>query len=211
MQYSIQYQVLKNGRYCTIRMMENTYAVLITDAFILHTRGIGEADRIVTALTRENGVIDIFARSIRNERAKMRGTVKPYSRVSLSAVIGKRNILKDITTTDTLSAIWREKEKYTAYVNLLQFVRTQVPAVSAKDKHLFPIIENGTRYLQESEAKKSPDILLVAQVSLLSALGYVHDKDIEHNTFEKILHDTSISTKRRKDLSQHLRHALLHQ
>ena len=114
--------------------MRNSYAILTTDAFILHTRGIGEADRMITVLTRENGVLDVYARSIRKETAKMRGAVKPYGQVRLSLIQGKKNILKDITVTDTLDAVWNEQRKYKAYVILLRHIHTLVPAVSEEDE-----------------------------------------------------------------------------
>ena len=169
--------------------MRNSYAILTTDAFILHTRGIGEADRMITVLTRENGVLDVYARSIRKETAKMRGAVKPYGQVRLSLIQGKKNILKDITVTDTLDAVWNEQRKYKAYVILLRHIHTLVPAVSEEDESLFSIAQTAVQLLQQSDDNLADHILLVAQVLVLNALSQTHPTPVSytHLTLPTIL------------------------
>ncbi|MCY4577170.1 MAG: recombination protein O N-terminal domain-containing protein [Candidatus Kaiserbacteria bacterium] len=191
--------------------MRGSYPILTTDAFIIYTRGVGEADRIITVLTKSNGLMNIYARSIRKDGAKMRGDTKPYARVSLSVVLGKRTILKDITITDTLDLLWRSKEKYTAFVTLLHRLRTLIPITESCDASVFQTIETATRLLQESEPEHAQHILLIAQVMVLAALGYVSDQAVVPTHFEDILMETVANPHRQKVLQQHLRDALYHQ
>ena len=191
--------------------MRGSYPILTTDAFIVHTRGVGEADRIITALTKENGLMNLYARSIRKEGAKMRGDAKPYARVFLSAVLSKRNILKDITITDTLSPIWHNKEKYIAFVTLLHHIRTFIPITESCDEEVFTTVEIAVQFLKESDSAQATYILLIAQVMILAALGYVSDRAIAPSSFADILAETTTNPQRCKALQQHLRDALYHQ
>ena len=189
--------------------MRGSYPILTTDAFIVHTRGVGEADRIVTALTRDNGLMDVYARSIRKDGAKMRGAVKPYARVSVSVVLGKRTILKDITVTDTLSEIWGDKEKYTAFVTLLQHIRVFIPITESYDEVVFHTVETAMCLLQRSEPSHANHILLIAQVMLLAALGYVSDQDITPSRFSEMLEEVAVNPQQQEMLQQHLRNAFV--
>ena len=191
--------------------MRGSYPILTTDAFIVHTRGVGEADRIITALTQSNGLMDLYARSIRKDGAKMRGAVKPYARVSVSVVLGKRAILKDITITDTLDLIWGNKEKYAAFVMLLHRLKTLIPITESYDETIFHILETATQLFQESDPAYAQHILLIAQVMLLTALGYVSDQNIVPSRFAELLAETAANPHRQKELQQHLRDALYHQ
>ena len=191
--------------------MTHAYPILTTDAFILHTHNGGEADRTVVVLTRERGVMYVYARSIRKETAKMRMMVLPYNRVHMSVIIGKRNILKDIVVTDPFRAVWGETGKYTALVRLLHCVHTLIPPLESKDVRIFAVVEEAVRALERSDGTYAPHILLVAQVSILNILGYVHNDHIQNNPFETVMHAVATSAEKRRDLERHLRIGLHHQ
>ena len=195
----------------TVVDMKGVYPVLTTDAFILHTRGVGEADRIVTALTRSRGLMHVYARSVRKEGAKMRGAVKPYGKVTLSVIIGKRNILKDIVTTDTLCTIWADEDKYTAFVRLLRFTHSLIPVAEEYDDTIFSVIENVSCFLCESHPLPAKDALLAAQVMILTTLGYIPECSSASESFTEVVSDISSSPRRRREFSTHLKNALLHQ
>ena len=198
-------------RWYSTGMRGSSYPILTTDAFIVHTRGVGEADRIITALTRDNGLMDVYARSIRKDGSKMRGAVKPYARVSVSVVLGKRAILKGIAITDTFDTIWNDKEKYTAFVTLIHRLRTLIPITESYDENMFHTLETATNLFQTTEPTHARHILLIAQVMVLAALGYVSDQNITPSRFSEILTEVTTNTHRHKELQQHLRDALYHQ
>ena len=191
--------------------MTQTYPILTTDAFILHTRAVGEADRIISFLTRESGVITIYARSIRREGAKMRSSVLPYSRVYISVILGRKNILKDISVADTLTELWSDQKKYTALVQLLHHIYLLVPAVGDRDVALFTIVETATQFLRHSDTAHADAILLTARVMALSVLGYVPDVAAHPDSFSDTLERILASSDVRRAFEQHLTTALLHQ
>ena len=187
--------------------MKSPYPVITTDAFILHTRASGEADRIITFLTRDAGVFNAHARSIRKENAKMRGAARPYARVLVSAVLGRRTILKDLIITDPLTAVWNDAEKYRAFVRLLRYVRSSVPVGIRPDSRLFAIVETAADYIAEHEPEDAVNAFLTAQIMLLRAFGYAEGDD----PFKNLFADFSVPSKRRTQLIRQIETALYHQ
>ena len=131
--------------------------------------------------------------------------------MSLSAVLGKRTILKDITVTDTLNAIWNDREKYTAFVRLLRYVRSSVPVEEYRDEELFGIIETAANLFKTTDSTRAADVLLTARIMILHAFGYVDDDTVARNPFEKTLNTVSSSPARRSELVRQLETALYHQ
>ena len=56
---------------------------LSDEAIILHCRNYGEADRIVTALTRNHGLINGFARNARKSRKRFGPALEPFALLKL--------------------------------------------------------------------------------------------------------------------------------
>jgi DNA repair protein RecO (recombination protein O) len=54
------------------------------EAFVLHTRDLGEADRIVTLLTERHGKVRAVAAAARRSRRRFGGCLEPMTRVSAS-------------------------------------------------------------------------------------------------------------------------------
>ena len=178
----------------------NTHTVLVTDGYILHTRAVGEADRILTILTPQ-GLLEVSARSVRKETAKLRQSALPYRQVKVSVVRGKRDILKDITVRTPLKRIWSEEECYTTFVLLLKTVRDHIPPAELEEPHLFNIIESATTLL-EQKTEYAKEILTVGRVLIFNALGYVEIS--EHASFKEQVEKTVREKGYRKELEEHL-------
>lgn len=191
--------------------MKGSYPVLTTDAFILHTHGVGEADRSITALTRDRGLMYIYARSVRKEGAKMRGSVKPYGFVSLSVILSKRNILKDITITNVLREVWNNEEKYTTFVTLLRCIRSFIPIDDDCGTDIFSVVEETAHFLGSAHPAHATHALLTAQIIVLTILGYIPDQQIPLNEFANTVKQISSSPKQQQELRQHLKSALWYQ
>ena len=104
-----------------------------------------------------------------------------------SAVLGRQNILKEVSVIDTFAAIWSDGVKYSSLVTLLHSVRTYVPVAESYDSDIFMILESVAHFLKERESAHAPHILLVAQVMLFTALGYVPDRTLVVSRFADIL------------------------
>lgn len=191
--------------------MRKEYPVLTTDAYILHTYGIGEADRVLTALTRHHGLLRAHARGVRKEAAKMRGAVQPYGRTTLSVILGRKNILKDIAVTDTLAGIWSDRKKYTLLARLLLQTRDLIPITETGNRELFPIVESAVLSLKEAKGRDAEHILPIARIMLLEKLGYARDTLTRGRTFDEALREIAASPDRQASLRKQIQTALYHQ
>ena len=66
--------------------MTNTYK---TEAIIIKRMNLGEADRIVTAFSRDFGKIRFVAKGVRRIKSKFGGSVEPFYKSELLIVNGK--------------------------------------------------------------------------------------------------------------------------
>lgn len=63
-----------------------------TTAIVLKRTNYGEADRIVTLLTKDLGKIQVMAKSVRRERSKLAGGIEPFSISEVGVIKGKGEI-----------------------------------------------------------------------------------------------------------------------
>ena len=93
-------------------------------ALILRTQNLGEADRIIIMLTRNNGITHAVAKSIRKPNSKFGARLEPYMHVALSLTQG-RGTLRTITQTTTLHAYTAPiMGDYTAYTTAAVIAET---------------------------------------------------------------------------------------
>lgn len=61
-----------------------------TDAIVLGSREIGEADKMFSLFTRDFGLVCARASAVRSEKSKMRSALQNYASANISLVRGKR-------------------------------------------------------------------------------------------------------------------------
>ncbi|MDR0416005.1 MAG: DNA repair protein RecO, partial [Propionibacteriaceae bacterium] len=59
------------------------------EAVVLRTRKLGEADRIITLLTREHGLVRAVAKGVRRTSSRFGARLEPFSRVDVQIVEGR--------------------------------------------------------------------------------------------------------------------------
>src|SRR5690554_1929461 len=60
-----------------------------TDGIVLRTRPLGEADKILTLLTRDRGKIEVVARGARRPRNRLAAAAQPFSYLKVLIFAGK--------------------------------------------------------------------------------------------------------------------------
>ncbi|HEY4528703.1 MAG TPA: recombination protein O N-terminal domain-containing protein [Candidatus Paceibacterota bacterium] len=87
-----------------------SYHIYTTKGLVLSSRGVGEADRIYSILTRDLGLIRARATAVRKAASKLRGALEPFSLTSVSLVRGKdywrltsAELIKKIPKRETLA------------------------------------------------------------------------------------------------------------
>lgn len=73
---------------------------------MLRTQKLGEADRIITLLTRENGLVRAVAKGVRRTTSKFGARVEPFALIDLQ--LHKGRSLDVITQVETLAAYGRQ-------------------------------------------------------------------------------------------------------
>jgi DNA repair protein RecO (recombination protein O) len=72
------------------------------EGVVLKTIKLGEADRIVTLFTRDNGKVRAVAKGVRKTKSRFGGRLEPFTRVSLLIYRGRS--LDTITSVDVLNS-----------------------------------------------------------------------------------------------------------
>jgi DNA repair protein RecO (recombination protein O) len=72
------------------------------EGIVLKTMKLGEADRIITLFTRDNGKVRAVAKGIRKTKSRFGGRLEPYTRVSLLVYSGRS--LDTITSVDIITS-----------------------------------------------------------------------------------------------------------
>ncbi|MGM3135824.1 DNA repair protein RecO, partial [Bacillus cereus group sp. Bc238] len=71
------------------------------EAVVLRTQQLGEADRIITALTRHNGKVRAVARGVRRSSSRFGARLEPFSHVDVQFAVG-RGSLDVVTQVESL-------------------------------------------------------------------------------------------------------------
>ncbi|TYL51816.1 DNA repair protein RecO [Nocardioides sp. BGMRC 2183] len=92
------------------------------EALVLRTHKLGEADRIITMLTRNNGRVRAVARGVRRTSSRWGARLEPFTHVDLQLAEGRN--LDTITQAETRSAFAAEigfdYDRYTAGTVMLE-------------------------------------------------------------------------------------------
>ena len=76
------------------------------EAIVLRTQKLGEADRIITLLTREHGRIRGVAKGVRRTKSKFGARLEPGSHVDIQLYTGR--------TFDTVTQVESRSEEHTS-------------------------------------------------------------------------------------------------
>ena len=92
------------------------------EAIVLRTQKLGEADRIITLLTRGNGRVRAVAKGVRRTTSRFGSRLEPFTHVDLQLAEGRS--LDVVTQAETLSPyaarIGSDYERYTAGTVMLE-------------------------------------------------------------------------------------------
>ncbi|HWC14990.1 MAG TPA: DNA repair protein RecO [Actinomycetota bacterium] len=81
------------------------------EAVVLKTIKLGEADRIVTLMTRRNGKVRAVAKGVRKTKSRFGGRLEPFTRVELMLYRGRKD-LDTITSADILTSFDSVRKDY---------------------------------------------------------------------------------------------------
>src|SRR5918995_3499580 len=99
------------------------------EAVVLKTIKLGEADRIVTILTRSHGKVRAVAKGVRKTKSRFGARLEPFTQVDLMIYRGRRD-LDTITSADIISsfdALRTNYKRLTAAAAMVELVEKITP------------------------------------------------------------------------------------
>lgn len=143
------------------------------EAIVLRTHKLGEADRIITLLTREQGLVRAVAKGVRRTTSRWGSRLEPFTHVDLQLAQGRN--LDTITQAETrgayASAIGWDYDRYTAGTVMLEtalqvVIEEREPAVQQ-----FSLLLGGLRVMASGE-RRPGHVLDAYLLRALAVAGY---------------------------------------
>src|SRR5579862_9312993 len=131
------------------------------DGVVLRTQKLGEADRIITLLTRQNGRVRAVAKGVRRTKSRWGARLEPFTHVDLMIHLGRS--LDVITQAEVIRAygppLAADYPKYTAGAAMLETAERLTPVEKEPAIRQFLLLIGGLRALGESEDPEEPEDL----------------------------------------------------
>jgi len=130
------------------------------DAIVLRTHKLGEADRIITFLTREHGKVRAVGRGVRRTSSKFGARLEPFMMVDVQLYTGRN--LDSVTQVETIGAFARQISAdyalYTAGAAMLETADRLVAAEHEPAVQQYWLLVGALRAL--SERAHTPGLVL---------------------------------------------------
>ncbi|MBA2465090.1 MAG: DNA repair protein RecO [Nocardioidaceae bacterium] len=148
------------------------------EAIVLRIQKLGEADRIVTLLTRGNGRVRAVAKGVRRTSSRFGSRLEPFTHVDLQLAEGRS--LDVVTQAETLSPfgarVGSDYERYTAGTVMLETAERLVVEEKEPALQQFLLLVGAMRAM--CETGRSPSHVLDAfLLRSLSVAGYAPSFD----------------------------------
>lgn len=140
------------------------------DGVVLRVQKLGEADRIITLLTRRNGRVRAVAKGVRRTRSRFGARLEPFSHVELQLYRGRN--LDIVTQAETIGASYgsglaADYRRYTAGTAVLETAERLTAEEREPSLRLYLLVVGALRALAAGEH----DASLVLDAFVLRALS----------------------------------------
>jgi DNA repair protein RecO (recombination protein O) len=123
------------------------------EAIVLRTHKLGEADRIITLLTRHHGQVRAVAKGVRRTTSRFGSRLEPFTHVDLQLAEGRS--LDIITQAETLTpfsaGIGNDYERYTSGTVMLETAERLVSEEKQPSLQQFLLLVGGLRAMASGE------------------------------------------------------------
>ena len=147
-----------------------------TEAIVLQSRELGEADRNFALYSRDFGLVRARASAVRSERSKMRYALQSYARANVSLVKGKRGWRTAGATA--LASVGRDPKGVAVFARIseltLRLIHGEEP-----NQYLFSALADAHEALTRAEVQAPATIELVCVARILYALGYLSTEALQ--------------------------------
>ncbi|WP_040320199.1 DNA repair protein RecO [Aeromicrobium marinum] len=140
---------------------------------VLRTHKLGEADRIITLLTREHGQVRAVAKGVRKTTSRLGGRVEPFMHVDVQFAVGRT--LDIVTQVETITPfaqhLGADYGAYTAGTAMLETAERLVDDGGEPAVQQYQLLVGALRAL--TEGRHNPGMILDSyQLRALAIAGY---------------------------------------
>jgi len=139
------------------------------EAVVLRTQKLGEADRIVTLLTRGHGRVRCVARGVRKTTSRIGARLEPFTHVDVQLYEGRS--LDSVTQVETIAALGAELSgdypRWTSGTAMLETAERLTPEEREPAVQQYALLVSGLRAL----AAREHDATLILDAYLLRSLA----------------------------------------
>ncbi len=148
------------------------------EAIVLRTRKLAEADRIITLLTRQHGVVRAVARGVRRTSSKFGSRLEPFTHVDLQLAVGRNlDTVTQAVTRDPFGAvISADYDRYTAASVMLETSEHLVAEEREPSVQQYLLLVGGLRAMTAGE-RRPGDVLDSFLLRSLAVAGYAPSFD----------------------------------
>ena len=148
------------------------------EAIVLRTHKLAEADRIITLLTREHGVVRAVAKGVRRTTSRFGSRLEPFTHVDLQLAVGRN--LDMITQAETRApygnADRADYDRYTAASVMLETAERLVSEERQPSVQQYLLLVGALRAMTAGE-HRAGDVLDSFLLRSLSVAGYAPSFD----------------------------------
>ena len=140
-------------------------------AVVLRTQKLGEADRIVTMLSRRHGKVRAVAKGVRRTKSRWGGRLEPFVHVDVQNYQGRElDVVTQAEIVDPFAAMMGDYERYTAGTAMLE-ATDRLTEEREPTLRMYLLLVGGLRTLDSGE--HAPPLVLDAfLLRALSVSGY---------------------------------------
>ena len=123
------------------------------EAVVLRTHKLGEADRIITLLTRQHGRVRAVAKGVRRTTSRWGSRLEPFTHVDLQLAEGRSlDVITQAETLDPFNArLGMDYDRYTAGTVMLETADRLVPEEKQPALQQFLLLVGGLRVMSSGE------------------------------------------------------------
>jgi len=143
-----------------------------TEAIVLRTMDLGEADRVLTVLTPRLGKLRVIAKGVRRPRSRIGGALQPFSDVQLVLAVGRTfDVVTSSSLEDPHLGLRNDLHSTAAAWYLVELVDRFVE--SAADSHEpFRVLAQGLSALDAGTEVSREVVARWFELALLDAMGF---------------------------------------
>ena len=138
------------------------------EGVVLRVQKLGEADRIITLLTKRHGRVRAVAKGVRRTRSKFGASVEPFSHVDLQLYAGRSLdiVVQAESLTPYGSSLVGDYGRYTAGTAVLETAERLTAEEREPSLRLFLLVVGALRSLSERDPSMVLDAFLLRAMSV---------------------------------------------